>query len=81
MFELIYKVPSVYGVETLLYRSKCYNNIIDVCTKYSIPFRDYNLYDNLTEGFYIRELTEPPLNEFELNNYLEYYRDTEYKRI
>ena len=80
MFELIYKVPSVYGVESLLYRSKSYNNIIDVCTKYKIPFRDYNLYDNLTEGFYVRELIETPLNEIALNNYLEYFKDTEWKR-
>ena len=80
MYELIYKVPSVYGVETVLYRSKYYNDIMDVCTKYSIPFRDYNSYDNLIEGFYIRELIEIPLNENALNHYLQYYRDTEWKR-
>ena len=83
MFELIYRISNIYNdanTEIMLYRSKDYNSVIDICKKYNIPFKESIYGTNLLDGFWIREMPEMLLNENALNHYLEYHKNTEWKR-
>ena len=85
MFELIYKYcreNDSYNYDIIVFcRMKSMEEIIgNVVVKYNIPLSEENINDSCKDGFYIRELPEKSLNENSLNHYLEYHRNTEWKR-
>ena len=85
MFELIYKYYRGNGSFEydiiILCRMKSIEEIIDnIVVKYNIPIKEEPIESCCRDGFWIRELPEKSLNENALNHYLQYYRDTEWKR-
>ncbi len=85
MYELIYKYcrennPYDYEI-IILCRMKSMEEIIDnVVVKYDIPLEEEPIESCYREGFWIRELPEKSLNENALKHYLEYHKNTEWKR-
>ena len=85
MYELIYKYcrennPYDYDI-IILCRMRSMEEIINsIVVKYNIPLEEEPIESCYRDGFWIRELPEKSLNENALNHYLQYYRDTEWKR-
>ena len=82
MFELIYRIFSDNKSDEIivLIRSCNIEDINSVVDKYKIPIRTDLMTNYYGDGFWIRELPEKPLNENLLNHYLEYHKNTEWKR-
>lgn len=82
MFELIYKIFKDNKPDEIiiLMRSHNVDDINDMIDKYKIPIRTDLMTNYYCDGFWVRELSEKPLNENLLNHYLEYHKNTEWKR-
>ena len=83
MFELIYRICRMNGPDDIiiLCRTKTIDEIIDnIVTKYNVPLQEEIMKNSYKDGFWIRELPEMPLNDNAFNHYLEYYKNTEWKR-
>lgn len=85
MYELIYKCYREYGSceydTIILCRMKSIDEIIDnVVVKYNIPLEEEPIESCYRDGFWIRKLPEKSLNENLLNYYLDYRKNTEWKR-
>jgi hypothetical protein len=85
MYELIYKCYRENGSYEydiiILCRMKSMDEIIDnIVVKYNIPLEEEPIDSCYKDGFWIRELPEESLNEYTLKHYLEYYRNTRWKR-
>ena len=85
MFELIYRCYRGNGSceydTIILCRMKSIDEIIDnVVVKYNIPLEEEPIESCYRDGFWIRKLPEKSLNENLLDHYLEYYKDTDWKR-
>ena len=82
MFELIYRIFSDNKSDGIivLMRSCNIEDINNAVDKYKIPIRTDSIVDFYGDGFWIRKLPEKSLNENLLNHYLEYYKNTEWKR-
>ena len=82
MFELIYRIFSDNKLDEIIVIMRSHNieDIKNIVDKYKIPIRTDSIVDFYGDGFWIRKLPEKSLNENLLNHYLEYYKNTEWKR-
>ena len=82
MFELIYRIFSDNKLDEIIVIMRSHNieDIKNIVDKYKIPIRTDSIVDFYGDGFWVRKLPEKFLNENLLNHYLEYYKNTEWKR-
>jgi hypothetical protein len=73
MFELIYRefTSQLDDIITIYVRTKDLNYIKQLEETYKIPIKHFNLYNDVVEGFFIREIKTQELDEQKLVQKLE----------
>lgn len=73
MFELIYREfnSQLDDIITVYVRTKDLNYIKQLEETYKIPIKHFNLYDDVVEGFFIREIKTQELDKQKLFQKLE----------